>query len=136
MPDDTAGALRAARPTIRVGGQDQEALRGGLLELVIHETSSGLYRCEALFGNWGEKGGGTGYLYFDRGTLDFGKRFEVLLGPDALFDGRITGLHAEFPEAVPPSIRVLAEDRLQDLRMTRRTRTFAETSDADVMSRI
>ena len=31
---------------------------------------------------------------------------------------------------------VLAEDRFQDLRMTRRTRTFADVSDADVISQV
>lgn len=45
-------------------------------------------------------------------------------------------MEANFPQGAPPQISVLAEDRLQDLRMTRRSRSFADLSDADVMSRI
>jgi phage protein D len=43
------------------------------------------------------------------------------------------GLQATFPEGAPPRIRVLADDRLQDLRMTRRSRTFSDVSDADAI---
>jgi phage protein D len=49
-----------------------------------------------------------------------------------LFEGRITAIAAEYPEGATPQISVLAEDRLQDLRMTRRTRCFAQASLADV----
>jgi phage protein D len=76
------------------------------------------------------------FLYFDRSTLDFGKRFRISRGSDVLFDGRISGLEANFPDGEPPQLTVLAEDRLQDLRMTRRTRTFADMSDSDLFNRI
>jgi phage protein D len=131
----TAG-LKAARPMIAIGGQDQPALTHGLLSLEVVEDAHGLYRCEASFGNWGTINGGIGFLYFDRRTLDFGKPFAVKLGTDTIFDGRIMGLEGQFPEGRSPELTVLAEDRLQDLRMTRRTRTFADLSDADVIRRI
>jgi phage protein D len=128
--------LKAARPTINLAGQDNPGLAQGLLSLLIVETLSGLYRCEATFGNWGTVGNGVGFLYFDRQVLDFGKAFKVKLGTDTLFDGRILGLEAQFPEAQAPTITVLAEDRFQDLRMTRRTRTFADVTDADVIDQV
>ena len=128
--------IKTARPTIAVGGQDNSSLAEGLLTLVIVETVSGLYRCEALFGNWGTKDGGLGFLYFDRQLLDFGKALKVKLGSDAIFDGKITALEANFPDGRPPELAVLAEDRFQDLRMTRRTRTFTDISDSSVMSQI
>jgi len=136
MPDGNALPLAAARPAVYVGGVDQPALQGGLLELAIRESCEGLYRCEALFNNWGSSDSGPGFLYFDRRTLEFGKRFEVRLGNDLLFDGRIMALHGEFPAGGPPRVRILAEDRLQDLRMTRRTRSFADMSDSDAIGRI
>ncbi|HEY6000576.1 MAG TPA: contractile injection system protein, VgrG/Pvc8 family [bacterium] len=136
MAGEAAVLLRSARPALLVGGRESSALEGGLIDLAIHESVEGLYRCEALFNNWGATAGGTGYLYFDRRILEFGKRFEVRLAGDTLFDGRIMALQAEFPEGAPPRVRVLAEDRLQDLRMTRRTRSFADASDADVVSQI
>ena len=128
--------LREARPTINVAGEDDPRLASGLLKLVISENTQGLFRCEATFGNWDVSDNPTGFLYFDRRKLDFGKAFKIKLGADSLFDGRIMGLEARFPEGRPPEITVLAEDRFQDLRMTRRTRTFADVSDAEVMNQI
>lgn len=128
--------ITVARPTIAVDGQDQAGLALGLLGLLIVEDTSGLYRCEALFGNWGEQGRRTDYLYFDRRTLEFGKSFAVKLAGTTLFSGRIMALEAHFEEGAPPQIAVLAEDRFQDLRMTRRTRTFDNVSDAELVRRI
>ena len=56
-----------------------------------------------------------------------------------VFRGRISGLEARFPvqrSGRPPEITFLAEDRLQDLRMTRRTRTFENASLGDVLRRV
>ncbi len=115
-------------------------LDGRDLSLAVMENTSGLYRCEALIGNWGvASGGATGFLYFDRRVLDFGKTLQVRLGSDPaslIFDGRIMALEASFPTGEAPTMRVLAEDRLQDLRMTRRSRTFIDMSDAEIMTQI
>ncbi len=135
MPE-TLTAIHAARPTIAVDGEDTAFLAAGLLGLLVHETACGLSRCEAVFGNWGNKDGRVGFLFFDRDVLEFGKPFAIKVGDTTLFDGRITALEAHFPEGRPPEIAVLAEDRLQDLRMTRRTRTFADIADAAVFSQI
>src|SRR2546422_4787746 len=108
-----------ARPTFNVGGQDRPSLANGLLSLVVAEQVDGLYHCEATFGNWGEAQSKLDYLYFDRSVLDFGKSFVVKLGSDELFRGAITALEGQFPDGRGPEVTVLAEDRLQDLRMTR-----------------
>jgi len=129
-------ALRPARPTLKVDGQDRPGLSDALLELRIEENVDGLYRCEASFGNWGPKNGENDFLYFDRQTLEFGKAFQVSLGTDVLFDGKITALEGVFPQGNSPTITVLADDRFQDLRMTRRTRTFADMSDSAVVQQI
>lgn len=137
MPDN--GTVIPSRPTLTVGGQDQATLAEGLLELRVVEDAQGLFRCEALFGNWGTIQNSTGFLYFDRRLLDFGKPFKVKLGADAsrtIFDGRIMAIEAEFPEIRAPEVRVLAEDRFQDLRMTRRSRTFSDMSDAAIVRKI
>ena len=135
MADDRAG-VEASRPTLTVGGQHRPALEQGLLEMLVAEDVTGLFRCEARFGNWGEINGTTGFLYFDRAVLDFGKPFVVKIGDAQVFDGRIMGLEAEFPDGRAAELTVLAEDRLQDLRMTRRTRTFADLDDAGVIRQI
>lgn len=135
MADETTG-LKESRPTIVVDNELNGPLGGGLLTLMIVENTNGLYRCEAKFGNWGEKNSTTDFLYFDRSVLDFGKDFEIKLGNDSIFKGKIMGLEGNFPEGQSPEISVLAEDRFQDLRMTRRTRTFTDVSDADVIKQI
>src|SRR5262245_12400947 len=128
--------LRGARPIVTLAGRDDVSLTEGLLRLSILETTAGLYRCEAAFGNWGTVGKDIGFLYFDRKRLDFGKALQIKLGSAPIFDGRITGIEACFPEGGAPELVVLAEDRLQDLRMTRRSVTFTDVTDADVFRRI
>lgn len=134
MPD--APLITSARPVIAIDGRDAPALSDGLTRLAIGEDTEGLYRCEATFGNWGNVGGRADYLYFDRRTFDFGKGLRVTLHGNTLFDGRITGLEAQYHDKGPRHLNVLAEDRFQDLRMTRRTRTFNDVTDADVLTRV
>ena len=134
MPDTSAFII--ARPTLSLAGQDISTLSDGLRELLIVENINGLYRCEALVGNWGNINNRLDFLYFDRKVLDFGKSFKIKYGSDTIFDGRLMGLEGNFPEGGPPELNVLAEDRFQDLRMTRRTRTFIDVNDADVINQI
>ena len=125
--------IPSARPTIVVDGNEDLALSQGLMRMSVRETVEGLYRAELRFGNWGPKDNEIGYLYFDRRKLDFGKAVQLKLAGDLFFDGRVSAIEALFGEAKSPEIAVLLEDRFQDLRMTRRTRTFTDSSDADVI---
>lgn len=130
----------SSRPSIRVAGSDIPGLTDGLLHLAIEETTAGLFSCEAAFGNWGTGANGVGFLYFDRDVFDFGKELAIVMGDgDTLapvFQGRITAIEGRFPRQRPPEMQVLAEDRCQDLRMVRRTRTFESVSDKDVFQEI
>jgi phage protein D len=132
----TADLIKSARPIFMVRGNEEPSLTAALSGLLIVENALGLYRCEATFGNLGDNSGSTGYLFFDRRILDFGAAFNVKIGQDMMFKGRIMALEANFPDKKPPEITVLAEDRLQDMRMTRRTRTFENMSDSDVINQI
>ncbi len=127
-----AAALSALRPSVLVDGQLQGDLGGGLLALRIESRVEGMARCEATFAAWGDQG----LRWHDRSSLDFGKALRITLGDGVLFDGRISGLEAGFPADGAPTLTALAEDRLQDLRMTRRNRSFENVSDADVVQRI
>jgi len=133
-------AFYSARPVIHLEGDEQPGLADGVLSLMVEETSDGLYRCEITVGNWGAAQGEAGYLYFDRRVVDFGKEIEVQLGAGeaggTVFQGAITGIEGRFPEARPPELTILAEDRLQDLRMTRRTRTFEDVTLEDVFRQV
>ena len=127
-----AAALSALRPSVLVDGQLRGDLGGGLLALRIESRVEGMARCEATFAAWGDHA----LRWHDWSCLDFGKGLRIALGSDALFDGRISGLEAGFPADGPPTMTALAEDRLQDLRMTRRNRTFEDMSDGDVVQQI
>ena len=133
----TAPLLYSARPSIEIDGTAQQSLEGGLLSMAVAEKTNEMAWCEATFRNWGSAGGGVDYLYFGRDLLEFGKEISVSMGggdADAqVFDGRISGLEGRFPKSRPPEILVLAEDRLQDLRQTRRTRVFEDASVEDVV---
>ena len=136
MADDTSNLLKVSRPKILVDGEENPSLAPGLLSLLIAETTSGLYRCEARFGNWGTSEEKTDFLYFDRATLDFGKSLKIKYAGETLFDGKIMALEAQFHDRGARNINVLAEDRFQDLRMTRRTRTFSDMSDSQIINQI
>jgi phage protein D len=128
--------ILTSRPSFVLDGKEEATLSQGLLRMAVVESVQGLYHCEACFGNWGPRGNSIDFLYFDRKKLEFGKTMQVKLEQDKIFDGRIFAIEAGFGDGNPPEITVLLEDRFQDLRMTRRTRSFPDASDADVMRKI
>jgi len=136
----STSAFYPSRPTLFIEGDAQPALTLGLSSLMIFENSEGLYRCEATLGNWGATGGGNGFLYFDRHLLDFGKELVVSMGDSEaaaeVFKGNITAIEGRFPQLTPPEILLLAEDRFQDLRMTRRSRSFEQITIGDLINGI
>jgi phage protein D len=136
MPAESSGGVRLDYPVVHIDGKEDPGLSKGLLDLRVAEHIDGLYACEMTVGNWGPEEAGTGFLYFDRATLDFGKELVIRIGSDDLFRGWITGLRSQFREGTPPVLVVLAEDKLQNLRMTRRTRTFADKTDEDLFNAI
>jgi hypothetical protein len=140
MASEVDPQIYAARPKFFVEGEEKAGLGEGLVSMQVEETSAGLYHCEALFSNWGPKNGTASFLYFDRKVLDFGKKLRIEagsgVGAGKIFEGRITAIEGRFLRERPHEVLVLAEDRLQDLRMTRRTRTFDELSDADLFQQV
>jgi len=115
-------------------------LSDGLQELLVEETVAGLSRCEATFANWGPKNGAVDFLYFDRQLFDFGKDIQITIGAGqasgVVFQGRVMGMEGRYLRSRPPEFLVLAEDRLQDLRLTRRSRTFENLSDSDLFQSV
>jgi phage protein D len=135
MPDTSDAPVKGARPTVDIDGQTDDTLTSAMQSLLIVDSADGLARCEATFGNWGGAKG-EGFQHFGRDKLEFGKAMKIKLGTGTLFEGRITAITATYPDGGPPQVGVHAEDRLQDLRMSRRTRTFANKSLADVVRQI
>lgn len=136
----TTPVLYAAAPTVSVKGESGGVLGASLVDLVVAETLDGMATCEARFVNVGGGSGDPDYLFFDRDRLDFGAEVEISMGggdgEGLVFSGHITALRADFGDGEPPMLTMLAEDRLQDLRMTRRTRAFEDMTDAAAFEQI
>lgn len=131
MADSGTSPIKPSRPSVEIDGRRQDTLTSSLMSLDISESEAGLAGCELVFGNWGGPDS-PGFQHFGRDLLEFGKPLTIKLGDAKLFEGRISAISASYPDGGTPQIGVCAEDRLQDLRMTRRTRGFADASLADV----
>jgi uncharacterized protein len=126
-------AVISTTPTISIDGQVSDPVNQSLLSLEVIDSVEGLSRCEINIGN-------TGFTFFDRRTLDFGKTVQVKFGPPGsegvVFDGSISALEGQFPNGEQAYITLLVEDRFNKLRMTRRTRTFENVTDQDIFRSI
>lgn len=130
--------LRDTRPSFLVAGAPVPGLSSDLIRLEIVEDLDGMCRAEAGFVNWGTVSGRPGFLHFGpQSPLDLGATLEIRVNTSTLFKGRISAVEGEFPAgSAAPSLVVLAEDRLQDLRMTRRTRAFERKTDQQILDKI
>ena len=130
----------SSRPRIFIDGQEQQSLQDRLISMTVEERIDGNQDCIVSLDNWGAVDENSGYLYFDRALLDFGRTITIRAGhQDAereIFRGRIVILEGNFPSSQSPEITIHGEDRLQDLRMTRRTRSFTGISESDVIRQI
>ena len=140
MTDTTM--LQASVPIFTVDGEVKGELARDLTHLEIQEDAAGLRRLRAQFLAWGPSPASAeeGRLYLDGRIFDFGKAIKTSIGPSGgdrtLFDGLITAIEIDLAEDSPGDVVVLAEDRLMELRMTRRCRTYKNVSDADIARQI
>jgi uncharacterized protein len=136
----TATVAYAATPVISIGGQADDALGNDLLSLVAEETIVGMAWCEARFNNYGYHNSAMGYLYLGRDRIDFGKQIGISFGAGdqsrQVFTGKVSAIQADYPASDPAQLLVFAEDGLQAFRLTRRTRSFENSSTADIARRL
>jgi len=134
----TERAFATNVPVFRVDGEKRGELARDLSIVEIEEDTAGLKRMTARFIAQGPKQGETTetQLYLDGDVFDFGKPITISIGPPdeerKLFDGAITGIEVDFAETRPSDVLVYAEDKLMDFRMTRRSRSYQNKSDADI----
>ena len=131
----------SSRPTLRIDGQEFERTSSLLIGMNMQEQESGLSSLQLRFSNVAsDSEGSAGFAFEDESEFRLGSTIAVYAGdrdaPQEIFRGIITGLEAEFPERNPPELLVLAEDKLQAARMTRRTQTYESMSVADIASEI
>jgi uncharacterized protein len=134
--------LYSSAPVFQVERSVKGELARDLVRLEVEEDTAGMKRLSARFTAVGPTAGESTerLLYLDGATVDFGKRMDVSIGPArserTIFQGYVSGLEVEFHEGQPPEVCVFAEDRLMDLRMTRRSRTYEKVTDAAIAEQI
>jgi len=127
-------------PVISLAGQADATLTSDLLSLITEETIVGMAWCEARFNNYGYRNGSSGYLYLGRDRIDFGTQIGVTFRTGdqtrQVFTGKVSAIQADYPAVDPAQVLVFAEDGLQGFRLTRRTRSFEDSSTADIANQL
>ncbi len=128
----------ASIPELRVAGRTRAELARDLAWLRVDEDIDGMKRLRAVLIAMGPRAGERveGLNWLDGRMLDFGGELTVAMGPEAsraqVFSGRISALELHLAQGRAPEVECHAEDRLMDLRMTRRFKTYENVSDADL----
>ncbi|WP_250002269.1 phage late control D family protein [Actinoplanes sp. M2I2] len=139
---DLANLYSSPAPVFSVAGRAEGRLGRDLLRLDIAEGVLGLRTMVAHFGAVAaDTDGSDRYLsYLDGRILDLGTGIGVTIGPPdgerKIFTGVVSALEVCFEEGQVPYVSVFAEDALMRLRMTTRTATWTDHSDADVVTAI
>lgn len=129
-------------PLISLSGQADADLTNNLLSLATEETVVGMAWCEARFNNYGypSSSSDSNYLYLGRDRIDFGTRIGVTFRTGdqtrQAFTGKVSAIQADYPGGDQAQLLVFAEDGLQAFRLTRRTRSFEDSSTADIASQL
>lgn len=141
MPQEQA-LLANLRPSFSVDGQVQAALARDLVRLQLDEDLHGMMQLQVRFIASGPRPGEAqeGLIWLDGRVIDFGKLLSVAIGDgqgqSSLFGGKVSALELTMGDASDPELLCLAEDPLMDLRLTRRSRTYENVTDADLVRAI
>lgn len=138
--DDPPGVF-SARPTLRIGGQELPLLSDNIARMRMREALGGMSSLEVSAYDVLSFGDGTaGFGATAASPMKLGAELKVYAGdtggPQEIFDGVVTGLEAEAGPRSAPIFTLLAEDRLFKLRRKRRSRSFEDSSPADVVKAI
>lgn len=132
----------ATTPEIKVEGTANADLARDLTLLQIDEDIHGMKRLYATFIAIGPRAGARDEQlnWLDGAVLDFGKELKVSMGPTSsrteVFTGKLSALELLMDQGRSPEVSCLAEDRLMDLRMTRRFKSYENVSEADLLQQI
>lgn len=132
----------AKAPVFKVGGEVKGELARDVARLEIEEATDGLKTMMLRLIAVGPQGNSAEEqeLYLDGTIVDFGKEIEISIGPTdnarVIFKGPISAIEAIFSAGAEPHVTVFAEDKLMNLRMTRRMKTWENMSDADIAGAI
>lgn len=139
MPDTSQLLADSVLPRFYVGGEEKGELARDVQRLDIEEDVHGMKRLRCVFAAIGPQRNARDeqLLYQDGAILDFGVLLEVAMGPASMprtvFRGRLSALELAMEQSHEPEVRIYAEDKLMQLRMTRRFKTYENASPADLL---
>lgn len=134
-------ALYAARPTLRVAGQESPLAQSLLQAMTMREQEGGLSSASLTFTNWASRDDGRArHAFEDEAVFALGTELKLyageIAGPTEIFEGRISALEYDFDPSGPPRLTVHAEDALAKARLTRRIEAHEDKSIAEVVREI
>ncbi len=138
----TEPLLYSAEPVIEVDGQVRGEVTRDLLRLEVTEDTEGLKTLVLRLAATPPHPDmpDVPELYLNGSVIDFGKQLTVAIGPSGgartIFRGSISAIEASYAEGKEPEVVVFAEDKLMQLRMTRRVRTYENKTDAQIAEEI
>jgi phage protein D len=138
----TEKLLSSVAPVFKVEGEVKGELARDLSRLEIEEATDGMKTMTLVLIAEGPRGSSTEekQLYLDGDPIDFGKTIEVSIGPAEneriIFKGAISAIEAQYIDGADPHVAVYAEDKLMNLRMTRRMKTWENKTDEDIAKAI
>jgi len=127
----------AARPTLRVDGQQNDQVDTLLHAMQLAEQEGGLSALSVTLVNWGSRDDGTaGFAFEDERVFRLGTELTVyggeIAGPTEVFRGKVSAIEQRFDSDGPPQLTVYAEDALAKARLARRIQVYDNQSVADI----
>jgi uncharacterized protein len=132
----------SSEPVFHVEDEARSEMARDILRLDVEETTQGLKTLTARLAGTPAHPAlpDVPELYLAGNIADFGRSLSLSLGPSGaartVFRGHISAIETVFAEAREPEVVLFAEDRLMKLRMTRRMRTYEQTTDAEIAETI
>jgi phage protein D len=142
MSDPRDVLLDSTTPKFYIGGRERVELARNVVGVVVEETTAGLKRLHLSLDAIGPQRGARDeqLLYLDGDIIDFGVEIKVAMGRASqavtVFSGKVSGMELIMEQSSTPRVKVFAEDKLMDLRMTRRFKTYEDVSEADLVQQI
>lgn len=138
----TEPAISFGTPVFTVKGELAADMARDCVKMEVDEGVEGLKTLRLYLNGAGPGAPGPPepMQYLDGQQVDFGVPIQVAIGPRSgqrvAFDGVVSAIEAVFTDAQPPLVVVSAEDTFMRLRMTRRSHTYTNVSDADIADEI
>jgi phage protein D len=131
----------AARPTVRIDGEEYDRASLLILAMEMLEQEGGLSSLQLRYSNLvSHTDGGASLAFEDEEIFSLGATITVYVGeasqPMEVFRGKITAFEAEFSQMGPPELTLHAEDAMQLSRMKRRTHLHKDVTVADIATTV